>query len=94
MNSNLKLPTSQVCRIAKEVERLLVEKLSELLPTPSFITEEGTVDFTKNEYYWVIDPLDGTTNFIHNNAPYCLSIALTYKSAPIVGVIYEGFMAK
>ncbi|MBK5720087.1 inositol monophosphatase [Dysgonomonas sp. Marseille-P4677] len=78
-----------VSYVDKETEKLLVQKLSELLPEAGFITEEETVEFTENEYYWVIDPLDGTTNFIHDNAPYCVSIALTYKSEPIIGVVYE-----
>lgn len=78
-----------VSYVDKETEKLLVKELSQLLPEAGFITEEDTVEFTENEYYWVIDPLDGTTNFIHDNAPYCVSIALTHKSEPIVGVVYE-----
>lgn len=78
-----------VSYVDKETEKLLVNKLSELLHQAGFITEEETVEFTENEYCWVIDPLDGTTNFIHDNAPYCVSIALTYQSMPIIGVIYE-----
>ena len=41
------------------------------------------------EFTWVVDPLDGTTNFIHNNAPYCVSIALRSKEELLVGVVYE-----
>lgn len=78
-----------VSYVDKETEKLLVEKLSALLPSAGFITEENTVQHTEADYYWIIDPLDGTTNYIFDNAPYCVSIALSYKSELLVGVLYE-----
>ncbi|WP_029904491.1 inositol monophosphatase family protein [Prevotella sp. 10(H)] len=78
-----------VSYVDKETEKLLVKKLSALLPEAGFITEEDTIQTEEKDYCWVIDPLDGTTNFIHDNAPYCVSIALTYKQKPLIGVIYE-----
>lgn len=78
-----------VSYVDKETEKLLVGKLSELLPQAGFITEEGTVRFEEKDYYWIIDPLDGTTNYIHDNAPYCVSIALSHKSELLIGVVYE-----
>lgn len=78
-----------VSYVDKETEKLLVKKLSALLPEAGFVTEEETIKTEEKDYCWVIDPLDGTTNFIHDNAPYCVSIALTYKSKPLVGVVYE-----
>lgn len=78
-----------VSYVDKETEKLLVARLSELLPQAGFITEEDTVAFEKKDYYWVIDPLDGTTNYIQDNAPYCVSIALTTDAEILLGVVYE-----
>ena len=81
-----------VSYVDKGSERLIVSALSELLPEAGFITEEGT---TKNQedkmpsMCWVVDPLDGTTNFIHQYAPYAVSIALLQDSTVLVGVVYE-----
>ncbi len=78
-----------VSYVDKETETLLVGKLSELLPSAGFVTEEATAVYNQEDYCWIIDPLDGTTNFIFDNAPYCVSIALTYKSELLIGVVYE-----
>ncbi len=78
-----------VSYVDKETEKLLVARLSQLLPHAGFITEEDTVAFEKKDYYWIIDPLDGTTNYIQDNAPYCVSIALTTESEILLGVVYE-----
>lgn len=78
-----------VSYVDKEAEVKLVTQLSQLLPEAGFITEEGTATESGQAYCWVIDPLDGTTNFIHNSTPYAVSIALTLKGIPIVGVVYE-----
>lgn len=78
-----------VSYVDKESEKRLVEKLSNLLPGSGFITEEGTAFHNKEKYCWVIDPLDGTTNYIHDNAPYCVSIALQNEEELLLGVVYE-----
>ncbi len=78
-----------VTYVDKETEKLIVGRLSALLPHAGFITEENTVEFVESDYCWIIDPLDGTTNYIHDNAPYCVSIALSYKSELQVSVVYE-----
>ena len=54
-----------VSYIDKTSERFLVKELSALLPEAGFIAEEGTGSLTNENYCWVIDPLDGTTNYIH-----------------------------
>ena len=58
-----------VSYVDKGSEKMLVEKLSLLLPEAGFITEEGTIEKTGLRYCWVIDPLDGTTNFLHGLLP-------------------------
>lgn len=78
-----------VSYVDKESERRLVDELSLLLPGSGFITEEGTAGMKEEEYCWIIDPLDGTTNYIHDMAPYCISIALRNREETLLGVVYE-----
>jgi len=79
-----------VSYVDKEAEKITVIGLKALLPEAGFITEEGTVENSSdNKYTWIIDPLDGTTNFIHGLPPYCVSIALAEDDKIAVGVVYE-----
>lgn len=94
-----------VSYVDKGSERLIVSALRELLPEVGFITEEGTASAIsqgdgsfvisgmsqKNRppVRWVVDPLDGTTNFIHQYAPYAVSIALLQGKEILIGVVYE-----
>lgn len=64
-----------VSYVDKESEVRVVKALTALLPEAGFITEEGSATYQDEPYCWVIDPLDGTTNYIHDEAPYCVSIA-------------------
>ena len=67
----------------------MVAALRELLPEAGFIAEEGSAVYHDEPYCWVVDPLDGTTNYIHDNAPYCVSIALRDKDSLLLGVVYD-----
>jgi myo-inositol-1(or 4)-monophosphatase len=78
-----------VSYVDKESEQRIVARLRQLLPEAGFIAEEGTGSLSDQEYCWLVDPLDGTTNFIHNNAPYCVSIALRNRKELLLGVVYE-----
>jgi myo-inositol-1(or 4)-monophosphatase len=79
-----------VSYVDKEAERLIVERLRKVLPEAGFLTEEcTTVDDVQHEYVWVIDPLDGTTNFVHGLPPYCVAIALRKGREILLGVVYE-----
>ncbi len=78
-----------VSYVDKESECRTVAALRALLPEAGFITEEGSADYRDEPYCWVVDPLDGTTNYIHDNAPYCVSIALRDKQRLLLGVVYE-----
>ena len=84
-----------VSYVDKGSERLIVSALRELLPEAGFITEEGTAEEVKSDevkserLLWVVDPLDGTTNFIHQYAPYAVSIALLQGKTVLIGVVYE-----
>jgi myo-inositol-1(or 4)-monophosphatase len=68
---------------------MIVEALRKICPEAAFITEEGSVSYEEHHYKWIIDPLDGTTNFIHGLPPYCVSIALMAGNEVVVGVVYE-----
>jgi myo-inositol-1(or 4)-monophosphatase len=78
-----------VSYVDKEAEEQLVSNLSQLLPEAGFITEEKTINKTGEIYNWIIDPLDGTTNFIHGVPTYSVSIALYEEDKPVLGVVYE-----
>ena len=77
-----------VTYVDKESERRIVDQLSVLLPGSGFIAEENS-ELQPGEYTWVIDPLDGTTNFIHGVPLYCISIGLMHGNETIAGIIYE-----
>lgn len=78
-----------VSYVDRESEQRIVSRLKKLLPEAGFIAEEGSGKLNDETYYWLVDPLDGTTNFIHNNAPYCVSIALRNREEYLIGVVYE-----
>ena len=86
-----------VSYVDKGSETFIVSKLREIVPEAGFITEEGTTKMEdgsalspqSSDLTWVVDPLDGTTNFIHGFAPYAVSIALCKGREIVVGVVYE-----
>ncbi|MBQ8968915.1 MAG: inositol monophosphatase [Bacteroidaceae bacterium] len=78
-----------VSDVDRRSERLVVDELHSLLPEAGFVTEEGLGTFRNEERYWVIDPLDGTTNFIHGLRTYAVSIALCKGSEIELGVVYD-----
>jgi len=78
-----------VSYVDKVAEKMLVESLSALIPEAGFITEEGTIVKSGLKYCWVIDPLDGTTNFLHGLHPYAISIGLMEYDEVVAGLVYE-----
>ncbi len=78
-----------VSYVDKEAEKLLVSTLTQLLPEAGFITEEGTIEKDNFDLCWIIDPLDGTTNFMHQLPLYAISVALKYKNEIVIGVVHE-----
>lgn len=77
-----------VSYVDKTSEKMIVESLAIVLPDAGFIVEENTKSHIKN-YNWIVDPLDGTTNFIHGIPCYAVSIALEYQGEIVLGVVYE-----
>ncbi|NPA67442.1 MAG: inositol monophosphatase [Chlorobi bacterium] len=80
---------SFVTYVDKNAEKLITEKLKKILPEAGFITEEGTETKQAEKYNWIVDPLDGTTNFIHGLEPFAVSIALSENNKIICGTVYE-----
>jgi len=78
-----------VSYVDKTAEQKLVQNLEKLIPDAGFITEEKTINRTGKTYSWIIDPLDGTTNFIHGIPTYGISVALYEDGLPVIGVVYE-----
>ncbi len=85
----IKSLNSLVSFVDKEAENRLVDALSALLPGSGFLAEEGTGSLSNETHYWIIDPLDGTTNFIHGIPVYSISVALFEEGRPVVGVVLE-----
>jgi myo-inositol-1(or 4)-monophosphatase len=78
-----------VSYVDKIAEGIIVAGLEKLLPDAGFVTEEQTKTNIAERYNWIIDPLDGTTNFIHGVPSYSVSIALKEYNELVLGVVYE-----
>jgi myo-inositol-1(or 4)-monophosphatase len=87
--TEIKSLNSLVSYVDKEAEAMIVDKLQKILPEAGFIAEEGTGEENLTGLNWVIDPLDGTTNFIHGIPTYAVSIALLDGKNPLLGVVHE-----
>jgi len=78
-----------VSYVDKTAEEILVTGLKNIFPEAGFITEEQTIATEQKEWMWVIDPLDGTTNFIHALPVFSVSVGLIRNGKPVLGVVYE-----
>lgn len=88
-NVEVKSVASLVTYVDKTAEKQIVESLKALLPESGFVAEEGTAEHNQEQYVWFVDPLDGTTNYIHGLAPHSVSIALAENNQLVLGVVYE-----
>jgi len=70
-------------------ERLIVKAIREWYPEHSILSEEGLGEKQAGEFFWLIDPLDGTTNYAHGYPVFCVSIALQRKRETVLGVTYD-----
>ena len=83
-------PRDFVTNSDKKVEKILVEELTKSKKNYSFITEEsGIIKKSDPENLWIIDPIDGTTNFLHGIPHFAISLALQKNNQIISGVIYD-----
>ncbi len=78
-----------VTHVDKNAEKQIVDALKEIIPHAGFIAEEGTMAEDDSSIKWIVDPLDGTTNFIHGLPCFSVSIALMKNNEVILGVVYE-----
>ena len=79
-----------VTKTDKRVEEILIEELKKNKKRYSFITEEsGTIVNSDNDNFWIIDPIDGTTNFLHGIPHFAISIALRSKDELLSGLIFD-----
>ena len=80
---------SLVSYVDQQAEKILVKGLGRILPEAGFITEEGTVQQEKSSYTWIIDPLDGTTNFLQQIPVYSVSVALWHENEIVLGIVAD-----
>tara|TARA_B100001989_G_scaffold242515_1_gene209347 strand:- start:240 stop:1070 length:831 start_codon:yes stop_codon:yes gene_type:complete len=91
--TSAKTDGSPVTRADEEAEKLIEKKMYEILPDIPFIGEEkvaaqGAVDTNSSEYFWLVDALDGTREFISGGENYTVNIALIHNKVPVLGVVY------
>ena len=78
-----------VTDVYRKSEKLIVDFLSAQFPEHSILAEEGTNATRQSEYKWVIDPLDGTSNYAHDYPIFCVSLGLEKRGEVIAGVVYH-----
>ncbi|OYV00127.1 MAG: inositol monophosphatase, partial [Burkholderiales bacterium PBB5] len=88
---NTKGPNDFVSEVDRAAEAVIIETLLEAYPGHGILAEEsGREHGAKNsEFTWIIDPLDGTTNFLHGFPVYCVSIALAHRGVVQQAVVYD-----
>lgn len=85
----LKQASDFVTYVDKESEAAIIKTIKEIFPAHNFLAEESSKETGSEGYRWIIDPLDGTTNFIHQYPMFSVSIALEYKKEILAGVVFE-----
>jgi myo-inositol-1(or 4)-monophosphatase len=79
-----------VTSVDRDAERRIVDMLRQNFPDHSILAEEETdIAGNQDNYCWIIDPLDGTTNFAHGYPQFCISIALEHEKNVLLGVVYD-----
>ena len=83
-------PFDFVTKTDKKVEQILIEELTKSKKNYSFITEEtGRIKNKDNENFWIIDPIDGTTNFLHGIPHFAICIAQMFKNEIMSGLVFD-----
>lgn len=78
-----------VTNFDNKAQEMIYREISDAFPDHDFLAEEGLSEDKGSEFRWIIDPIDGTTNYAHRFPVFCVSIALEYKLKIILGVIYD-----
>lgn len=85
-----KAPINLVTDADRAAEQCVIDHIRTNFPTHRFLAEErGHVEEGQSPYLWIIDPLDGTTNFAHGYPVYCVSIGLEYEGRCVLGVVFD-----
>ncbi len=88
-NENRAKETNLVTEIDKQAEALIIRKIRQHYPSHDIIAEESGKHNVQSEYRWIIDPLDGTTNYTHCLPIFCVSIGVEFKGELVAGAIYN-----
>lgn len=88
-NIEFKGPINLVTEVDKFCEKLIVDEISKHFPDHDIMAEEGSGERKNSAYKWIIDPLDGTTNFAHGYPLFAVSIALEHQGKILAGVVYD-----
>ena len=87
---SIKGPADFVTNSDKKVEKIIIEELNKAKKNYSILSEEiGKIENSDKDNFWIIDPIDGTTNFLHGIPHFAISIALRNKNEIISGLIYD-----
>ena len=86
---SLKGPGDFVTNSDRKVEKILIDELQKSRPDYSILSEETGFINNNNEFKWVIDPIDGTANFLHGIPHFGISIGLEHKKEIICGIVYD-----
>jgi len=96
IKASIKSSTELVTQADARCQQIIVDRIKEIWPDHGFIAEEGGESKifkqpprAADAVWWVIDPIDGTTNFAHRMLLFAISIAVMYQGEPIVGVIFD-----
>jgi len=81
--------TNLVTEIDKQSEKLIIKKIQQHFPDHAILGEEGGAQEQKSEYRWIIDPLDGTTNYTHGLPIFCVTIGIEHHNEIVAGAIYD-----
>ncbi len=84
-----KSPINLVTDVDHACERAIVDLIQGSFPHHDILAEEGSGKRKDSEFKWIIDPLDGTTNYAHGYRLFCTSIALEYRGEIVVGAVYD-----
>ena len=93
-NASIKVETKAhdsdfVTNVDKQTEIFIVEGIKKNFEHQDFLTEENTTPREESDELWIIDPIDGTTNFIFQKRNFAISVAYYYKRKPVFGIVYD-----
>jgi myo-inositol-1(or 4)-monophosphatase len=93
LNTNFQISHKGEINLVTEVdlasEALIRDRIATQYPRHQILAEEGGLAESSSQYRWIIDPLDGTTNYAHGYPIFCVSIGLEYQGEAIIGVVYD-----